>query len=246
MFDSSYYDIDYFGNPNGKKFKRSNDSEDTFGYRNPEGEWLGCTDIVIAWKTIFKPINLLDVACGRGTFLTYVRDIGIEAIGFDYSKWAVENPYVRCKKEWIILHDATQRFPWTDNSFDLVTVLDFMEHVFEDQIDDIVKEVYRVSKRYAFFVIATIGGGSGVNAERHGNGYIIKKGEDIPIELRDATAAGHVTVCSKEWWDDRLTKIDGVNWHVERDLEARFRLLVPANVLVNWDTVIILDKEKEK
>lgn len=244
MFDQSYYDSDYFSNPNGKKFKRSDDTEDTFGYRNPEGEWLGCSPIVNAWGTIFRPGNMLDVACGRGTFLTYARSVGIDAIGFDYSQWAIDNPYVRCKKEWIILHDATQRFPYPDNSFGLVTVLDFFEHVYEDQINDIVKEVYRVCRKYAFFLIATLGGGSGVNAERHEKGYIIKRGEEVPVELRDAAAAGHVTVCSREWWDDRLTKIDGVNWHIRRDLEAEFRRLVPANVLLNWGTVIILEKEK--
>lgn len=85
-FNSSYYDQDYFANPKGKKFRRSDGTEDTFGYRNPEGEWLGCDPIVRSWKDMFNPRNMLDVGCARGTFVGYARKIGICATGFDYSE----------------------------------------------------------------------------------------------------------------------------------------------------------------
>lgn len=234
-FGKSYYDQEYFADIKGKVFYRPDGTVDSFGYRNPEGEWLGCDPIVKAWKTIFNPKNMLDVACGRGTFIGYVRNVGIEAIGFDFSEWAINNPYSKCQKEWIRVHDATQRYPCPDNSFDLVTVLDFMEHLFEDQIDSVIKEVYRVSNRFVFFLIATVGSGSGVNAEIHDRGYIIKRGENVPIELRAYTVAGHITVCNREWWEDKLMKFDAsdrIKWHIRRDLEIEFRRLVPANVLV--------------
>jgi SAM-dependent methyltransferase len=242
-FDRSYYDEQYFADPKGKEFIRPDGSIDTFGYRNPQAEWLGCAPIVSAWKTIFHPQKMLDVACGRGTFLTYARDVGIDAIGFDSSDFAVSCPYFRCRKEWILKHDATETYPYPDNSFDFVTVMDFMEHVYIDDIDKVLKEVYRVCGRYAFFLIATIGAGSGVNSEHHEIGYIIKKEGLVPIELASMVAAGHCTVCTREWWEDKLMKFDNnINWHIRRDLEEQFRRFVPADVLSTWKTIIILEK----
>lgn len=249
-FNKYYYDQEYFADPKGKKFKRLDGSEDTFGYRNPEGEWLGCDPIVRAWKTVFNPKNMLDVGCARGTFVAYARNVGIEAVGFDFSEWAVEHPHPRCKKEWTRVHDATKMYPYPDSNFDFVTILDFMEHLFEDQVDSVTKETYRVSNRFVFFLIATIGSGSGVNTEIHDKGYIIKRGEKTPTDLEEYAAAGHVTVCSREWWEDKLMKIGSndsnsgacAKWHIRYDLETEFRRLVPADVLANWKTIIILEK----
>lgn len=250
-FNASYYDKAYFADIKGKDFHRPDGSVDNFGYRNPQGEWLGCDPIVRAWKVLFNlqesNNKILDIGCGRGTFLTYAVDVGIDAIGFDYSEWAIANPYIRCDRNRIKKLDVTV-VPWPgygDNSFDLVTVLDLMEHLFEDQIDKVIGEVCRVTKRYAFFLIATIDGGSGVNAEIHNVGYILKRGEVVPVEFEAMAAAGHVTVCSREWWEERLIKSE-YKWIIKRDLEAEFRRLVPADVLANWKTIIILEKEKEK
>lgn len=245
IFDKDYYDEQYFADPNGKKFKRPDGKVDTFGYRNPQAEWLGCAPIVSAWKIIFNPKKMLDIACGRGTFLTYARDVGIDAIGFDFSDYAVNCPYFRCRKEWIFKHDATNTYPYQDNIFDFVTVMDFLEHLYLDDIDKVLKEVYRVCDRHAFFLIATIGAGAGVNQEQHERGYIINKGEKVPTELLSMVAAGHVTVCSKEWWEEKLMKFDkNLNWHIRKDLEEEFRRLVPTDVLATWKTIIIMEKGK--
>jgi len=245
-FDKNYYDEKYFADPAGKKFKRPDGTIDTFGYRNPQAEWLGCAPIANTWKSMFNPRNMLDVGCGRGTFLTYARDAGIEAVGFDFSDFGVGRPYVRCNPGWIFKHDATQRYPYADNHFDFVTVLDLMEHLYEDDIDKVLSEVHRVCDRYVFFLIATIGGGSGLNALIHDCGYILKRGEPVPVQYEGMAAAGHVTVCSREWWEQKLLdKEKGYKWVIRRDLEEEFRRRVPADVLANWKTIIILEKTKE-
>jgi hypothetical protein len=41
-----------------------------------------------------------------------------------------------------------------------------------------------------------------------------------------------------------LDKEKGYNWIIRRDLEEEFRRLVPADVLANWKTIIILEKTK--
>jgi hypothetical protein len=46
-----------------------------------------------AIKTILNPDNMLSVGEEGGTFCAYAKDAGIDAIGQDFSKWAVEHSY---------------------------------------------------------------------------------------------------------------------------------------------------------
>lgn len=238
-FTADYYNEDYFVTSDGKKFKRTDGTTGAWSYANPEGEWHGCRPIVEAWKSMFHPKNSLDVGCGRGTFLTYERDIGIEAEGFDFSSWSVKNHYPRCDEKWIKNYDATKPWPYPDNSFDLVTVLDLMEHIYEDHIDFVINEMYRVAKKYIFLQIATIGGGSGSGI--HERGYTLKRGEQVPVELQGCAVAGHVTVLTEGFWIQRL-KRDG--WIVRRNLVEEFCRIVPKDVIANWvlNTILVLEK----
>ena len=238
-FDASYYDASYFSDPKGKEFRRPDGIVDNWGYRNPEGEWLGCKPIVEAWKTMFSPKNTLDVGCGRGTFITYMRDVNIKAEGFDFSGWSVDHPYPRCNKKWIRNYDATKPWPYPDKSFDLVTVLDLMEHIYTDDIDLVINEMYRVAKKWIFLQIATCGSG-GLQGDSN-TGYILKKGEKVPIELQGCAVAGHVTVSTEGFWKQRL-KRNG--WKVRKNLVDEFCRIVPRDVIANWilNTIIILEK----
>jgi len=250
-FDSSYYDDLYFSDQKGKEFKRSDGSIDHWGYKNKEAEWLGCVPIVRVWKEIFNlskcntehgMCKALDIGCGRGTFVTYLRDIGIEAWGFDFSKWAIENRYPRCKKGWIRVHDATQKWPYEDKTFDLVIALDFFEHIYLEDIDLILDDMYRVAKKWIFLQIATVG-----ISEK---GYIIKKGEDVPIELEGMAVAGHVTVQPKDFWVVKLKSRELKNkdknnrWRLRDDLVQEFIKKVPPEVISNWtkNFIVVLER----
>lgn len=256
-FTADYYDTSYFVVVNGKKFKMTDGSEGGWSYSNPTGEWLGCGPIVGAWKDLFKldkDSKVLDVGCGRGTFIGYLCELQINAIGFDFSDFAVNNPYSRCNKERIIKMDATLPWIYGDKSFDLVIVLDLMEHLYLEDIDKVIDEMYRVARKWVFLQIATVpGGGSGSGI--HDIGYMLKRGEKVPIELEGMTVAGHVTVQTKEFWIDRLmNKVgkgekDGIiekrkGWKLRDDLVGEFVKKVPADVIDNWikNTMIILEK----
>jgi hypothetical protein len=236
VFDASWYDEEYFvGSKGGKKFKRPNGTVAQWSYYNPEAEWLGCKPIVKAWKTIFNPKNALDAFCGRGTFVAYMRDIGIEAYGFDFSEFAINNPYPKCKREWLKLHDGTKRWPYNDKEFDLVVMLDAYEHIYIDDLDFVISEMYRVAKKWVFLQIAVVGGGSG--SGRHEKGYILRKGEPIPPELEGNAVAGHVLVADKNFWEEKLSR-DNVIFR--RDLVEWFYALTPADVTANWRKNLVL------
>lgn len=247
-FTANYYNVSYFVTVNGKRFRQADGKESGWGYSNLTGEWHGCGPICNTWKDIFGlsgDSRTLDAGCGRGTFVTYMRDIGIKAEGFDFSGWAVQNPYVRCNRDWLRNYDATLVWPYSDNSFDLVTVLDMFEHLYELDINFVINEMFRVGKKWIFLQIATVGGGSGSGI--HDNGYILRRGEKVPIELEGCAVAGHVTVQPKGFWVDKLegvAELRGEKWIFRDDLVAKFIKDVPADVISNWvkNTLIILEK----
>ena len=254
-FDSSYYDEKYFSDPKGKEFRKSDGSISNWGYQNLTGEWLGCKDVTEAWKKLFKLkkcntdsglCKVLDVGCGRGQFTTYLRDIGVEAWGFDYSSWAIQNPYPRCDKGWIVQHDATITWPYGNNVFDLVIALDLFEHIYLEDIDNVINEMHRVAKRWTFLQIATIGGGSGSGL--HDKGYILKRGDDVPVDLEGMVVAGHVSICTKDFWINKFMKYgDGSErkwWVLRDDIVGEFIKMVPADIIANWlkNTMICLEK----
>jgi len=229
-FDEDYYDEAYFADPRGKKFNTGKTIE-TWGYKNPGGDWVGCIDIVNAWKNLFKPKNMLDIGCGRGQFVAYAREAGIEAYGFDFSKWALtKGLFYRCKPEWVFVQDATK--PWkVKGKFDLCVALDFFEHIYEEDLDFVIDELAKATGKYAFLVIATTKEGE--------EGYILRKGEPVSFKER-RTWAGHVTVQSPSWWRERLKRSC---WRFRDDLVRTFVDHVPKIIIKNWieNTVIVLE-----
>lgn len=241
---SDYYNANYFAVKGGKKFRNADGSKGEWSYANPDAEWHGCGPIVDTWKNIFNlnsSSKVLDVGCGRGTFIGYLRKAGIETFGFDFSQWAIDHPYAKCHKDWIRVHDATKQFPYGGCPFDLVLVLDLMEHIYIDDIDKVIDETYRVCKKWLFLQIATSG------PEDKENGYIIKKGDTIPTRLEGNVVAGHVTVQPKKFWMDKLiecSKKTSNNWIFRDDMVLEFVRRTPTDVIANWlkNTIIIMEK----
>lgn len=236
LFGPDYYNEEYFvGKKGGLSYLTPNGKIKQWSYYNPQGEWLGCKPIVEAWKKLLNPKNMLDVGAGRGTFIAYARDVGIEAEGFDFSFWAVnEGRYPRCKPEWLKVYDATKTpWPYPDNSFDLVTVLDFCEHIYEEDIDKVIREIQRVSRKWIFYNI-------GSTMHEDDEYFVLKKGETPPIQWQSTAVAGHVNVrpCIGYWKKKLINK----EWILRDDLVEKFRQLVPKKVLQNWICIIITSR----
>lgn len=234
-FTEDWYNSEYFADEKGKKFIRANGTVEYWGYRSPTGDIGGCDRIIRAWKTMFQPETMLDAGAGRGTVVSYAREAGIAAFGFDWSHWAVSDKgrFARCEPEWLTCHDATQPWPYLDQSFDLVVALDFWEHIYAENLDFVIAEMFRVARKHIFLEIATV---DGVKEK----GYILKKGEPIPIAKDGRTWAGHVTVETESYW---LEKFDREDWLPRRDMvNYFFSLLAPATIK-NWllNTVIVLE-----
>jgi len=112
---------------------------------------------------IKKGMKTLDIGCGRGEMISHCAMKGALAYGLDYSKAPVElskdcvktvlgNDY--SNKTALIQADAT-RLPFKTNSFDSIFMLDFVEHLYQDELIMAMNEVNRVLKPDGKIVIHT-------------------------------------------------------------------------------------------
>jgi len=94
--------------------------------------------------------NCLDIACGGGTIMNYVSDLGCTPTGIDISSKAIE----KVNNEFDTFVGSCHQLPFEDNQFDLVYFLDGMEHIpIQIEIDSL-REAFRVSNKYVCHAIA--------------------------------------------------------------------------------------------
>lgn len=100
------------------------------------------------------PCHILDIGCGAGFLTNYLAKYGHTVTGLDMSKSSLEiaQKYDETKKVKYIEGDA-YKLPFPDNSVDVVTAMDFLEHV-EDP-EKVVKEASRVLKPGGLFFYHT-------------------------------------------------------------------------------------------
>jgi len=85
--------------------------------------------------------KILDVGCGKNVLAKYLRQLGVDAVGVDFS------PHSNAD----IIADATA-LPFRDGCFDLVVTTDFMEHIPRDRLDVTIEEFKRVGGEQAHFI----------------------------------------------------------------------------------------------
>lgn len=88
-----------------------------------------------------KKLRILDVGCGTGANIKMLSQFG-EAEGVDVSDDALEF----CRKKGLKVEKGTaEQLPYTDESFDLTTALDVIEHLDDDIAG--LKEMFRVTRK---------------------------------------------------------------------------------------------------
>ena len=104
-------------------------------------------------KLNINPKTCLDVGCGLGRLVWWLRFFGIDAYGLDFSETvkSIAQPNV---KKYIKFGDATN-IPYPDKSFDLVVSFDLLQHIDRSLLHKSIKETIRVSKKYLLHKIYT-------------------------------------------------------------------------------------------
>jgi SAM-dependent methyltransferase len=111
--------------------------------------WVGRRKIItgILDKLCAGSIKILDVGCGTGINLSYFSRYG-STVGLDISQDALRF----CSQRGLsnVLQGDAERLPFEDNSFDLITALDLLEHLDDKQA---LAEFHRVLKPNGFLIL---------------------------------------------------------------------------------------------
>lgn len=106
----------------------------------------------VALSLITKGTHALDIGCGDGTFAAALAQKIPSVAGVDISSAAVEVAKHRGIDARVVNMDA-EPLPFADGTFDVVTCLDVLEHVFDPRIS--AREIARVSSPGARLVLST-------------------------------------------------------------------------------------------
>ena len=94
-----------------------------------------------------KDLRILDVGCGTGANLEMLSQFGT-AEGVDVSDDALEF----CRKKGLTVHKGlAEELPYADDTFDVTTALDVVEHLDDDIAG--LKEMFRVTKKGGYSLI---------------------------------------------------------------------------------------------
>ncbi len=98
-----------------------------------------------AVRMVAKGEKVLDIGCGDGLLLEALTKKGALVSGVDISEEGVR----KCKAKGFdasVVDVSNEKLPFPDYSFDVVTILDILEHVYDPEV--ILREAMRVSKKY--------------------------------------------------------------------------------------------------
>ena len=88
--------------------------------------------------------SVLDLGCGDGLLLSFLKENGITGKGLDISEEGVEK--AKSKGLDASVFDFNEKLPFPDGIFDVVVSLDVLEHLYDPE--NLIKEAVRVSKQY--------------------------------------------------------------------------------------------------
>jgi len=88
--------------------------------------------------------TVLDSGCGQAWLVGFLRELGVEAYGIDYSEYAIVNSFYLARP-FVSLGDI-QKLPYEDNSFNMVIAREVFEHLTIEQAINALHEMDRVCK----------------------------------------------------------------------------------------------------
>lgn len=162
-------------------------------------------------RELFDPHNVLDVGCAKGFLVGALRSQGMEAWGIDISDYAVRTAPEDIKN-WLKVGNCTSMdFP--GGSFDLMVVLETLEHIPPTDIEKTIRELRRVGSRWLWASTPSMGenrfGPDGIAEGKIKDSYLGLYRENVIdlapfkhliLDLNGVPIHGHLTIASYAWW----------------------------------------------
>jgi SAM-dependent methyltransferase len=204
----------------------------------------------LLWRNL-RARRSLDVGCATGYLVEVLRELGVDAEGCDVSPFAIEHAAPGARGH-IRVGNLFAGLPWGDGEFDLVTVLETLEHLPPDRVPVALSELRRVCGGYLYATIPSFGANASgpdghfdgkVRPERveeyrsRDDGY---QGPvpfpDLAVDADGQPVEGHLTIASFSWWSDRFadagfTRCVDVEERLYRDIE-------PAGLAPYWNLYV--------
>lgn len=174
----------------------------------------------LLWRS-FPARRALDVGCARGFVVEALREVGIDAQGVDASRWAVTHAS-RAARRFVRRADVAKRLPFPAASFDVVSVLETLEHIPTAAVPRALGELRRVCGGWVVATIPSFGPNAGgppgwlegkVREDRVAPLYELGADFDGPIaeadlarDARGDLVEGHVTIASYRWWTEQFER----------------------------------------
>ena len=155
-FSSSFYDHNYFANmaPVNRQLFRDTSGQQIHPHRL----------YYIALACIEPGMKILDLGCGTGEMLMYCAlNKGVEGWGIDYAEAALEIAHELRglltenvqERVHFSLGDCTTLNDFPDEHFYRVISMSVVEHLYDWQIETMLREAFRVLKEDGIFVLET-------------------------------------------------------------------------------------------
>lgn len=105
-------------------------------------------------KLISPPSNILEISCGNGADSIYLSKKGYDITCTDNNTDYVNNAIDKGLD--CVYHDTLNKFPFDNNSFDLVYSRLGLHYFTLNELDNIFKEISRITSKYVVFSIKTL------------------------------------------------------------------------------------------
>lgn len=136
---------------------------------------------------LVRPKSLLDVGCAKGEFIKWAERLGIKARGVDISQEAIREARKNSHSDYEVADISS--LPYKNNEYDLVTSFAVLEHISEKELDQAIKESYRVSRKCIFHQICVKDG-------------LFERNQHYLLD------PSHVTIKESFWWQEKFKSLN--------------------------------------